>query len=185
MFDLSNPAVRLKEVGPVCKYHKTGFCKFRDRCRSRHNDEICGNHNECKVDQCNKRHPKICKNFNKSGNCRHNKNCAYQHVVQKNKCGDKEEIKLLTSKVYQLEETIQNMMEHMNSLEKEINKINKRDKRVVFGENVEKEKNESKTSYNESVETKIMTDQSSRKLQMKDICFPVICAVTSAKIRKL
>ena len=73
----------------------------------------------------------------------------------------------------------------MNSLEKEINKINKRDKRVVFGENVEKEKNESKTSYNESVETKIMTDQSSRKLQMKDIRFSVICAVTSAEIRKI
>ena len=106
MSDLGNSAVRPGEVGLVCKYNQTGFCKFRDRCRSKHISQICGNQNKCKEDQCNERHPKICRNFNNTGKCRHNNNCAYQHIVQNNKYDEEDDIKILTSKVEHLEKII-------------------------------------------------------------------------------
>ena len=41
---------------------------------------MCLDQNNCKVENCIKRHPQLCRNFNKSGKCRHKDKCAYQHV---------------------------------------------------------------------------------------------------------
>ena len=88
---MSDPGItegRHGEVGPVCKYNQTGFCKFRERCRKRHNNEICEHQYKCENNQCIKRHPKRGRNL-KKGMCRHNKNCAYQHCDQENQYDDK------------------------------------------------------------------------------------------------
>ena len=51
--------------------------------------------------------------------------CLKTCYSEEKNCDAKEEIKLLTYKVYHLENIIQNMVKLMKSLEKEINKIKK------------------------------------------------------------
>ena len=36
----------------VCKYNKTGFCRYKKNCRNNHVDEICLEENYCKTKGC-------------------------------------------------------------------------------------------------------------------------------------
>ena len=31
----------------ICKFNKTGFCKFKQHFEKRHDNEVCGNQSEC------------------------------------------------------------------------------------------------------------------------------------------
>ena len=64
----------------IFKYNQTGFCKFKEDCRKTHNNIMCENSEVCMGETCSKRHPKDCKNFSKSGSCRHKEKCAYKHT---------------------------------------------------------------------------------------------------------
>ena len=43
----------------ICQRNKFGFCKYNLQCKLRHQNDICDSEN-CKVSQCEKRHPKEC-----------------------------------------------------------------------------------------------------------------------------
>ena len=45
------------------KFNQTGFCKFIEHCKKKHENIICEKINECTTDKCIKRHPKLCKNY--------------------------------------------------------------------------------------------------------------------------
>ena len=38
----------------LCKFNQKGFCKFKQYCKERHEDEICGNQSECENRKCEK-----------------------------------------------------------------------------------------------------------------------------------
>ena len=62
----------------LCKINKFGYCKFGDKCRNRHNNIACSD-NKCKVFNCEKRHPKICKFMREFGRCKFTTGCAFDH----------------------------------------------------------------------------------------------------------
>ena len=61
-----------------CHYSKYGYCKFQDRCRKRHFNEVCENE-DCEVWMCDKRHPKVCRYYSIYGHFKFQP-CAYKHV---------------------------------------------------------------------------------------------------------
>ena len=66
----------------ICKYHQTGFCKYRDDCKNTHVNTTCEDRS-CAVKNCLKRHPKECKKYKSTNGCRFNKECAYKHLDDK------------------------------------------------------------------------------------------------------
>ena len=70
--------------GSICKFNQTGFCKFREHCRKKHENTICDKSNECMEEKYIKRHPKLGKNYIKYNKCRFNNECAYLHKEDEN-----------------------------------------------------------------------------------------------------
>ena len=62
----------------ICQYNQTGFCKFREHCRKRHENIICQENHDYKSHGCTLRHPKKCRSYEREGTCRF-KECAYTH----------------------------------------------------------------------------------------------------------
>ena len=62
----------------VCSYNRTGYCKFEDRCRNLHINEVCGLI-DCSGDSCQLRHPRACRYYNSNGACKYLDKCAYSH----------------------------------------------------------------------------------------------------------
>ena len=50
----------------VCQHHKYGFCKFLDKCKYKHVNENC-NDKSCEINDCEKRHPMLCRYFKEFG----------------------------------------------------------------------------------------------------------------------
>ena len=110
-----------EESYKICKFNQTGFCKFGIHCEKKHESQVCDDTFVCKKDRCEKRHPQICKNFNKNEKCRFKGGCAYlhekkgakqeilneqiQHVMMKHE----KEITYLTQEVNMLKALVQNM----------------------------------------------------------------------------
>ena len=61
----------------VCSWFKYGYCRHRESCRKRHNQEVCDESN-CNIYRCIKRHPKTCKYYLNYGRCKFNP-CAFLH----------------------------------------------------------------------------------------------------------
>ena len=68
-----------KSNQPICKHFQSGFCKFGDRCRRPHVNEICESP-QCNLSSCFQRHPKLCKYYSTFSTCKFGDNCAYKHV---------------------------------------------------------------------------------------------------------
>ena len=66
-------------VEVVCKYNQTGYWQFKHNCRNSHINEVCPKENNCKSEGCVKRHPKVCKMFNKEETCKFGIDCAFKH----------------------------------------------------------------------------------------------------------
>ena len=62
----------------VCSYAKFGFCRLREDCDNFHPKERCTAEN-CDIDSCRKRHPKLCMNFSSSGSCKFGEFCKFDH----------------------------------------------------------------------------------------------------------
>ena len=62
----------------ICRFNKTGFCKYAARCRKQHVMDICQNLS-CYLATCVKRHPRVCKFFLSYGRCKFDNSCAYLH----------------------------------------------------------------------------------------------------------
>ena len=113
----------------ICRYNQTGYCKQGRHCQKRHVEEICTDGRECKIRTCVRRHPKICKYFEKQSECRFDE-CAYAHekdvktvkiefleskivelkadiiILEKNFCNEN---KILSEQVTQLNNSISNI----------------------------------------------------------------------------
>ena len=66
-----------------CRYYNRGFCKYRNRCKFLHSNNICAKYLEtqkCDFKNCEDRHPKHCKWFNSNVGCRRSMECQYLHV---------------------------------------------------------------------------------------------------------
>ena len=97
----------------ICKFNQNGFCKFGERCRNRHINEICDKES-CK--SCQLRHPKRCRYFFLNGSCKFGVNCAYRHE------NSPEKIKIddLERKLNEAIEKIENLKEIVLELKSEL-----------------------------------------------------------------
>ena len=105
----------------ICLFNKFGYCKFRERCRKHHINEICIQ-NTCEILSCSQRHPKICKFFRKYRRCKFSP-CAFKHEIElpgnDHEKIDKE-VKELSEKVLALENDIQNKNKKIEDLTEKI-----------------------------------------------------------------
>ena len=62
----------------VCQHLKYGFCKFLDKCKYKHVNENC-NEKSCEINDCEKRHPMLCRYFKEFGRCKFGSFCYYRH----------------------------------------------------------------------------------------------------------
>ena len=62
----------------VCKHNKEGYCKFHDKCKYLHVNEVCID-KTCEKSTCEKRHPKACHYFMKFNRCKFGEYCKYSH----------------------------------------------------------------------------------------------------------
>ena len=62
----------------LCSFHQFGHCKFGTHCRKKHILETCNNL-PCMEENCNKRHPKLCRYFMFSGQCKFKESCSFLH----------------------------------------------------------------------------------------------------------
>ena len=62
----------------TCRYNKFGYCKYGEKCNFRHINEKCVTTN-CNINDCEKRHPKICIFKRKYGQCKCTTYCRYDH----------------------------------------------------------------------------------------------------------
>ena len=116
----------------ICKYNQTGFCKFKEKCQKRHEDQLCEAHPQCTNRECEKRHPKVCRNFSAKGECSHNEKCAYSHQYQDKLqlkfnetvlfliSRNQQEIETLKEEVKKLENTIENMVKNNKREDKQV-----------------------------------------------------------------
>ena len=68
-----------------CRYNNRGHCRYRDRCKYYHSENICKTYLEyqkCDDKSCSDRHPKVCKYWLKSrAGCLRKTSCDYIHVT--------------------------------------------------------------------------------------------------------
>ena len=85
----SNDALEKENVDVVskskrkkCRYFDRGYCKFTNKCRYSHTEDICNsyrNNQKCAGRDCPYRHPKVCKWVTSSRGCVR-ENCVYLHT---------------------------------------------------------------------------------------------------------
>ena len=78
----------------VCKFYRTGYCKFTTKCKFFHQEESCEGH--CPGKGCKLRHPKLCKYGER---CRRKDKCVYKHKSSATKIDFKLQIEELTKSV--------------------------------------------------------------------------------------
>ena len=101
--DSSDVTLASKDACTVCKHFQTGYCKFREHCKKRHEKTVCPSLH-CSVKACTKRHPKSCKFYALNQFCKFGDSCCYKHVDSGNMF---EQLKALQMKVGQLEQAVQ------------------------------------------------------------------------------
>ena len=91
----------------LCLFNKFGYCKFGERCRRHHINEIC-EESSCEIFHCRQRHPKNCKFYRNYGRCKFSP-CAFKHevVTEKNDTVKlMKEMKVISDKLADLESAI-------------------------------------------------------------------------------
>ena len=63
----------------LCKHNQSGFCKYKSKCRKRHEDRLCPEEQNFTSKECSFRHPKTCRYFYKEEICRFGEDCSYAH----------------------------------------------------------------------------------------------------------
>ena len=98
---------------PRCKFHNSGFCKFREQCRKRHFSSVCQVPN-CNQD-CQARHPRL---YKLEINCKFWKKgiCAYKHITPTND----NKLEDLEKELKSLKNEIKDLTEQINSEKSEI-----------------------------------------------------------------
>ena len=109
----------------VCRRNKFGYCKYVDKCRYTHNNEICLSAN-CSVYNCDKRHPKVCNFQRVYGRCKFAEDCRYSHQKPKDILENSNKIEILEKKIEDLENKIENLLKMGNkhlSCEKKVENL--------------------------------------------------------------
>ena len=109
----------------VCFFNKYGFCKYSERCRKYHENEICEKF-DCEIRECHLRHPKVCKFFRDMGFCKFSEWCKFSHKVCKNNTLEKDELKNLKEKIQTMENEMKKKSDIVEKLENEIKDINRK-----------------------------------------------------------
>ena len=109
----------------VCFFNKYGFCKYSERCRKYHENEICEKF-DCEIRECHLRHPKICKFFRDMGFCKFSEWCKFSHKVCKNNTLEKDELKNVKEKIQTMENEMKKKSDILEKLENEIKDINRK-----------------------------------------------------------
>ena len=80
----------------VCHYDKYGFFKTKDHCDKEHCKVICNKRNKCEnYRTCEKRHPKVCRTFEREGFPTYGKDCFYyQQAIYKEIINGRRETKI-------------------------------------------------------------------------------------------
>ena len=87
----------------VCQHFKNGFCKYRQQCENKHVKTLCPNNLSCQNTECEKRHPKIYRNFAQFRNCKYVRR-DYTHSQDN---GNNNNINELQKEVYDLKKQVQ------------------------------------------------------------------------------
>ena len=115
----------------ICQRNKFGFCKYNIQCKLPHKNDICDIEN-CKVSQCEKRHPKECIWFRDFGRCKFYK-CSYKHVKKRTIKSDIDDI---SNKIKKLEGLIR-VKEKEEMIQTEVVKnLEKNEREIVLEERV-------------------------------------------------
>ena len=113
-------------INPVCNFFKYGHCCFIEICRYEHVKEICEN-TKCMVQDCRKRHPRVCIYFKELGRCKFNSFCNFKHeLLSESKSSgspQQDQIAALTASVTKLEKSIEMLVMEMNCLKEKLTKI--------------------------------------------------------------
>ena len=122
MDDSSDVTLVQSDTSPVCKHFQTGFCKFADKCKRRHEKEMCPL-TQCSSKTCRKRHPKLCKFFSLRGFCKFGDLCCYKHLNAESQKTPHliSEMTALQTKVDEMEQLIKTLQSEIVAL-KNINK---------------------------------------------------------------
>ena len=109
----------------ICLHNKFGFCKHGEKCRNRHIQEICNN-DECKVNECARRHPKECRYFRLFKRCKFGEYCAFSHEIPLDPAF--EELKVVKQNLKDLEKEVRDKNEEikdiLKNIEKSLNALN-------------------------------------------------------------
>ena len=73
----------------ICRNNKFGYCKFADKCKYQHVESLC-EEKLCEINNCEKRHPKICIYQRDYGRCK-TSFCKYYHGNETNIISNLEE----------------------------------------------------------------------------------------------
>ena len=164
----------LPEMTELCLYNQRGFCKFREQCNMKHENEICENRNECTNQSCRKRHPRECRYFVQFGRCKLGEVCAYSHAGEsKNHKVEKleqevKEMKEENMKVDQLEKEVQGLKAEVNNIKLNMarmyklvkaNQVNNQVNSLESGAEETDKKEETKENSKEKKEQKFMCDK--------------------------
>ena len=118
-FDSTDVTLAQSDASPVCKHFQTGFCKFADKCKRRHEKEIC-QITHCSSKTCRKRHPKLCKFFSLNHFCKFGDLCCYKHLIAESQ-STPHLLTVLQAKVDEMEKMIKSLQSEIVAL-KDINK---------------------------------------------------------------
>jgi len=123
------------EAVSVCLFNKYGHCKFREKCRHKHYDEICVKVN-CDISQCIQRHPKQCKYFDAYLRCKFGDFCSYLHKPSQDKTDLSNELSTIESTVMHLEDVLKVKDDEILCLKSRIEVVEQQLRNVL--ENVQK-----------------------------------------------
>ena len=121
----------------LCRFFKFGFCRYGHTCRRKHVVEVCSDAS-CTIENCEKRHPRVCKYYREYSRCKFGEFCCYKHILEnesqimecqelKSKIAALESIidsirnekEILASKVSNLEERLQDIENNAVCFEKD------------------------------------------------------------------
>ena len=134
----------------LCKFQKSGFCKFQTKCHLKNVQDIC-NDKKCEETGCLRRHPRRCRYFYLRSFCKFKENCKYSHVEEKI-CEERElirESKSLEKKTKELETEVTQLKLANQKLKDILKKVNDELEKVKKERDVLHVKNKEITEVNE------------------------------------
>ena len=107
-----------------CKHNYYGHCKYESTCHKRHLSETCSNF-PCRNQNCEKRHPYLCRYFENFNKCKFGNKCSYLHRENQSYLNLKE-IQMMKEQIMKLQvekEYLEKIIIKLDNMEKEIKNL--------------------------------------------------------------